>query len=202
VRLSSREAAWSSVAPQRSTGNPVSRISCNAALVERSDVRLSSRKAAWNSVAPQRSIGNPASRISCNVAPVERSDVRLSSRKAAWNSVAPQRSIRNPASRISCSAALVERSDVAFLHGKPHGIRWPHKDPQKIRLPEISLQRGASGEKRCAAFSTESRTRRCWRRVAGNPVRSGPKASRGKRMTKFEGGSPPWHWWRWMDRTG
>jgi hypothetical protein len=36
----------------------LTRISCSAALVERSELRLSSRKAAYSSVAPQRSTGN------------------------------------------------------------------------------------------------------------------------------------------------
>src|SRR5271170_5060563 len=49
---------WPHKAPQEIR---VPRISCSAALVERSDVRLSSRKAACSSVAPQSPTGNPGS---------------------------------------------------------------------------------------------------------------------------------------------
>jgi hypothetical protein len=42
-------------------------------------------------------------------------------------------------------------------------------------------------------------------RYPGYPVQeirgsSGPTARRGRRDDKVEGGGPPWHEWRWMDR--
>jgi hypothetical protein len=52
---------WFSSGENHQKGQSLPRISCSAALVERSDVRLSSRKAACSSMTPQSSTGNPGS---------------------------------------------------------------------------------------------------------------------------------------------
>jgi hypothetical protein len=69
-----------------------------------------------------------------------------------------------------------------------------------LRYPGFPVQLIGVDELR-AAFLTESRIRRLGRyRVVGIRVRSSSTARRDRRDDKVEGGGPPWHEWRWMDR--
>jgi len=111
VRLSSRKAACSSMAPPSSTGKsgfpgfPAARHSPRATMC--GFLRGKPHAVRWHHQAPQEI---RVSRISCSAALTEGNDVRLSSRKAACSSMAPPSSTGNPGSvYTNCETAVALR---------------------------------------------------------------------------------------------